>query len=179
MAPLGAEGATARMQGMADMIALGFACDVTRVVSIMYSGSAAEHVFSEIGQNGGNHSLSHEGENAQNELDASTTKTMEHLGLLLGALSGAPEGGGNLLDQTAILASSDTSDGALHSTDDYPVLVAGGGGGYLKHPGVHVNMDRDNTTKVLLTLARAMGIEATEFGGGNGHVTESCTPIEA
>jgi hypothetical protein len=40
-------------------------------------------------------------------------------------------------------------------------------------------MDRDNTTKVLLTLARAMGIEATEFGGGNGHVTESCTPIEA
>jgi hypothetical protein len=25
---------------------------------------------------------------------------------------------------------------------------------------------------------RAMGIEATEFGGGDGHVTQSCTGIE-
>ena len=91
----------------------------------------------------------------------------------------AVEGDSNLLKQSAILVSSDTSDGAAHSVNDYPVLVAGSGGGYFKNPGVHHQQEGGNTTEVLLSLVRAMGIEATEFGGGDGRVTQSCSGIEA
>jgi hypothetical protein len=67
---------------------------------------------------------------------------------------------------------------ASTSLNDYPVLIAGSGGGYFKNPGVHHKQEGGNTTEVLLSCVRAMGIEATEFGGGDGHVTQSCTGIE-
>jgi hypothetical protein len=176
----GEEGAmTQRMQDMSDLTALALACDVTRVFTIMYSGSAAGPVFEEIGLSDGHHDLSHGGEETQPQIDAATIYTMEHVGLLLGALNGVAEGAGTLLGQSAILISSDTSDGAAHSVEDYPVLVAGGGGGFLKNPGVHVVDEDGNTSKVLLTLVRSMGIEAADFGGEDGYVTESATEIEA
>ena len=84
-----------------------------------------------------------------------------------------------MLGQTAILASSDTSDGLVHSVNDYPILIAGGAGGFLKNLGVHYASNRENTSKVLLTLVRAMGIDASEFGAAAGHVTESRTALEA
>jgi hypothetical protein len=168
-----------RMKAMSDLIALALACDRTRVFSILFSGSAANHVLHPIGLTRGHHELSHEGEGAQDQIDRATIFTMEQLAVLLGALDAAGEGGGTLLRQTAILASSDTSDGAAHSVNDYPILVAGSGGGFFKNPGVHHVATGGNSTTVLLSLVRAMGIPATEFGGGDGHVTESCTGIEA
>jgi hypothetical protein len=59
------------------------------------------------------------------------------------------------------------------------VLVAGSAGGYFKRPGVHHYRQGGNTSEVLLSCVRAMGIAASEFGGGDGHVTQSCTAIEA
>ena len=168
-----------RMQAMSDLLALALACDMTRVFTVMYSGSAAGPVFSQLGITRGNHELSHEGEAAQDEIDRSTIFTMEQLGLLLGALNSAAEGDGTLLGQSAILVSSDCSDGAAHSVNDYPILVAGGAGGFLKNPGVHQATDGENSTQVLLTLVRAMGIQATEFGADGGLVSESCVAIEA
>jgi hypothetical protein len=168
-----------RMAAMSELIALALACDKTRVFSILFSGSAANPIFHQIGLRSGHHILSHEGAATQDEIDRSTIFTMEQLAVLLGALDSFTEADGTLLRQSAILASSDTSDGALHSVDDYPIVIAGAAGGFLKSPGVHARGDRDNTTKVLLTLARSMGIEASEYGGGEGRVTESYTAIEA
>jgi hypothetical protein len=169
----------ARMQAMSDLVALALACDVTRVFTFHFSGSAANPVFHQVDVFEGNHVLSHEGDAAQDEMVRSTIFTMEQFGVLLGALDAVSEGDRTLLQQSAILASSDTSDGALHSVNNYPLLVAGGGGGYFKAPGVHYASDRENTSKVLLSLVRSMNIDASEFGDGGGRVTESCTEIEA
>lgn len=168
-----------RMAGMSDVLALALACDVTRVFSIQFSGSAADPVFHPIDIAAGNHALSHEGDAAQDELDRSTTWTMQQLGVLLGKLENAVEGDSNLLQQSAILVTSDTSDGAAHSVNDHPILIAGSAGGYFKKPGVHHQQEGGNSTEVLLSLVRSMGIQATEFGGGDGHVTQSCSGIEA
>jgi hypothetical protein len=168
-----------RMAGLSDVLALALACDATRVFTLHFSGSAAGPVFHPLGIDRGNHDLSHEGAAAQDEIDRSTIWTMEQLGVLLGKLMSATEGDSNLLKQSAILATSDTADGALHSVTDMPVLVAGSGGGYFKNPGVHHQQQGGNTTEVLLSLVRSMGIQATEFGGGDGHVTQSCSGIEA
>jgi hypothetical protein len=87
-------------------------------------------------------------------------------------LKDTPEGDGNLLDNCAILASSDCSEGQPHSIDDYPIVVAGKAGGALVHPGVHYrSTDNENASNVLLTLLQAMDLPLTEFGEGGGHTT--------
>ena len=68
---------------------------------------------------------------------------------------------------------------AIDSDDDYPILVMGRGTGFLKHPGVHHRAVGENTSTVLLTLLRAAGLSLTEFGQAGGHVTTSCSAIEA
>ena len=51
-------------------------------------------------------------------------------------LRDTPEGAGNLLDHSAILATTELSDGWTHANTDFPILVAGLGNGRLKG-GVH------------------------------------------
>jgi hypothetical protein len=168
-----------RTLAMSKVLALALACDLTRVFSIEFSGSAANPVFHPIGINGGNHDITHQGAAGQEQIDKSTIWTMKQLGVFLGAFEAAVEGDSNLLKQSAILVSSDTSDGSAHSVDDYPILVCGSAGGFFKNPGVHYRGAGENTSLVLLSLVRSMGIQATELGSGGGHVTESLTAIEA
>ncbi len=53
------------------------------------------------------------------------------------ALDGIKEGNGTLLDNTIVLGFSDTGYAKIHSTDNIPMFIAGGGGGRHKG-GVHV-----------------------------------------
>jgi hypothetical protein len=168
-----------RTLAMSKVLALALACDLTRVFSIHFSGSASNPVFHPIGITSGNHDISHQGAGGQDQIDKSTIWTMKQLGVFLGALEAAVEGDSNLLKQSAIIASSDTSDGAAHSVDDYPILIAGSAGGFFKNPGVHYRGSGENPSMVLLSLVRSMGLPATEFGADGGHVTESLTAIEA
>jgi hypothetical protein len=167
-----------RTAALSQVLALALACDLTRVFSIQFSGSASNPVFHPIGINGGNHNITHTGAAGQDQIDKSTTWTMKQLGVFLGAFAGAIEGDSNLLKQSAILVTSDTSDGSAHSIDDYPILVAGSAGGFFKNPGVHYRGAGDNTSIVLLSLVRSMGMQMTQFGADGGLVTSSCTGIE-
>jgi hypothetical protein len=168
-----------RVAAMSSVLALALACDLTRVFSIQFTGSASNPVFHPIGITGGNHDITHTGAAGQDQIDKSTIWTMKQFGVFLGAFMAATEGDSNLLKQSAILATSDTSDGSAHSIDDYPILIAGSAGGYFKNPGVHYRGNGDNASMALLSLVRSMGITATEFGADGGHVTESVTAIEA
>jgi hypothetical protein len=168
-----------RSAAMSSVLALALACDMARSFSIHFSGSASNPVLHPLDLTRGNHDISHDGAGGQDAIDRSTIFTMQQLGVFLGALMAGVEGDSNLLAQSAILVSSDTSDGAAHSVDDYPILVCGSAGGFFKRPGVHHRGNGESTSQVLLSLVRSMGIQATEFGGGDSHVTASCTPIEA
>jgi hypothetical protein len=168
-----------KMKAMSDLIALALACDQTRVFSVMFSGSVGSTVFWEVGAQGGHHDLTHDEPGDQPLVQASTVFTMQQFATLLGALKGIPEGAGTLLDNCVVLASSDVADGREHSIEDYPILVAGRGGGYLKHPGVHYRSSGENTSTVLLSVLRAAGLTLTEFGDKGGHVTAGCSAIEA
>lgn len=168
-----------KMKGMSDLIAMALACDQTRVFSMMFSGSVCGTVYWQVGATGGHHDLTHNEAGDQPLVHASTVFTMKMFALLLQTLKNIPEGAGNLLDSIAILASSDTADGKAHSITDYPILVAGRAGGALKHPGVHYRSMKENTSLVLMSLLRSVGLPLTEFGLGNGKVTTGCSAIEA
>jgi hypothetical protein len=165
---------------MSDLIAMALACDLTRVFSMMYSGPTNSTVFWQVNATSGHHALTHDEPGDQPLVHACTVFTMQCLADLLVALKNIPEGAGNVLDNTAILGSSDVSDGKAHSLTDYPLVVAGKGGGFLKYPGVHYrSANRENTSTVLFSVLRAAGLTMTEFGAGGGLVTNSCTAIEA
>ncbi|HMJ56882.1 MAG TPA: DUF1552 domain-containing protein [Polyangiaceae bacterium] len=174
----GKEAIEERMKAMSDLIAMAFACDQTRVFSLMFSGSVGSTVFWQVGATSGHHDLTHNEAGNQPMVHDTTVFTMKQFATLLAALKAIPEGAGNLLDSCAILASSDVADGLAHSINNYPILVAGGAGGALKYPGVHYKSAGENTSMVLFSLLKAVGLPLTEFGDGGGRVTTSCTAIE-
>jgi hypothetical protein len=176
----GKEAIEERMTAMSSLIAMALACDQTRVFSIMFSGSVCGTVYWQVGATSGHHDLTHNEAGDQPTVHAATIFTMKQLGTLLTALKGVQEGAGNLLDSCAILASSDTADGKEHSLTDYPIVVAGRAGGALKYPGVHYrSMTKENTSTVLLSLLKSVGLPLTEFGAMGGHVTAGCAALEA
>lgn len=162
---------------MSDLTAMALACDQTRVFSNMFSGSVSVAVYRMLSQSTNHHSLTHDEGNGQPQVHAITTYIMQQFAGLLAALRRIDMGAGNLLDQTAILASTDVTDGQGHTINDYPILVAGGAGGALRTPGVHVRKEGANTSEVLLTLLHALDIDVSEFGNGGGRVSSTVSEL--
>ena len=85
-------------------------------------------------------------------------------------LASTPDGDGTLLDTTACLFGSGTSDTHIHK--NYPLVLAGGGklgirhGQYLKCPEERPMND------LLLTLAHRFGIDTPSFGDSAGEIAE-------
>ena len=102
-----------------------------------------------------------------------------NLAYLLEALSLTSEGTGNLLDNSVVFASSDASSGLSHSVENMPVVVAGGGGGALAHPGVHLRNDGGNSSDILLSCARTVCPELPQIGGGPGLSTSTVAGLMA
>jgi hypothetical protein len=168
-----------RMSAFGDLLALAMSCDMTRVFSIQFSGSAGGPVFWQVGATRAHHDLSHDGASSQDIMEKITVFTMEQFAALLTKFRDTPDGTGNLLDSMAILGTSDHSDGAAHVVNDYPILVAGKAGGALVHPGVHYASREEHTNKVLLTVLRSVGVDIAEIGDGNYRMTEGVTALEA
>ena len=167
------------MTAMSDLIALALACDQTRAFSVMFSGSTATTVFWQVNVTRGHHQLSHDEAGDQPQIQATTVFTMKMFGILLDRLKATPEGAGNLLDNCAIMASSDCAEGKSHSNKDYPILIAGRAGGKLKSPGVHHRAVGENSNQVLLTLLRAVGLQKASFGINGSLTSTGCSAIEA
>ncbi|MBM4379123.1 MAG: DUF1552 domain-containing protein [Deltaproteobacteria bacterium] len=174
----GTESLAAVSRAMAQLVTLALACDPTRVVSIQFTGSVGDQVFSEIGQADDQHELTHDA-GSQGAVHDSVVFTFARLAELLVSLRGAVEGTGNLLDQSAVLCTTDVAEGLYHSTRDYPLVLAGRAGGALKHPGVHVRGNGQNTSDVLLSALRAVGANVPGVGGGAGYSTTPCAGILA
>ena len=167
-----------RMAAMTDLLALALACDLTRVFTIQFTGSVGATVFWQVGTSRGQHALSHDGEATKEVTERITVFAMEQLALLLERLRDTPDGAGHLLDSLALLATSDHSDGAAHSVDDFPIVVAGRAGGALTHPGVHYASPQEHTNRVLLTLLRANGVTIEALGQGSARTRSGCSALE-
>jgi hypothetical protein len=177
----GKEQIAPKTKAMSDLLAIALACNQTKVFSMMFTGSVAGTVFSDIGLQGGHHQLTHDEPGMQPQVQAATVYTMQMFAVLLNALKAVPEGAGNVLDNCAILATSDTSDGRFHNIRDYPILIAGKGGGYFKYPGIHYRSTTgtESTSTSLLSLLRGAGTNLSSVGAAGGLSTVSCTAIEA
>jgi hypothetical protein len=165
-----------RNRAMAEMVAMALACDQTRVFAHFLTEPINNTRFP--GAPDGHHNLTHDELDPQPQVNAITIQCIGHFAELLSALRAIPEGTGTLLDNCAVLGTSETSYGRLHSKDNLPIVIAGSGGGKLRQD-LHVHSaTAESVSKVMLTLIRAMDIVAGEWGTAEGRVTDGFGALE-
>jgi hypothetical protein len=168
---------SAKNRAMCDVIALAAACDQTRVFSNWFSFPVNNLLFQ--GAEAGHHQLTHDEPGDQPQVHAIVLQLMAELRYFVQALQAIPEGDGTLLDNTALLATSCVSLGRTHSLDEYPILLFGRAGGALRNGFHYRPSSRDNASKVMLTLMRAVGVTAPSFGQEGGFTTDTVDALEA
>ena len=168
---------SARNRALCDIAVMALACDQTRVFSNFITKPLTNLLLADA--TSGHHQLTHDEPGAQPQVNAIIISMMHELAYLIDRLRGVPEGDGTLLDHTALFATSDVSYGRTHALDEFPIVIAGGANGRLRM-GLHYRSALgENTSKVGLSLVRAMGINAGHFGADEGQVEDGLGAIEA
>ncbi len=163
-------------RAMCDVLVMALACDQTRVFSHWFSKPVGNPLYP--GATAGHHQLTHDEPDPQAQVNEIVKYITTEFAYLVGALAGVAEGDGTLLDRCLVLGTTDTSYARAHSIEEYPILIAGSAGGSIKS-GIHYrSVASENTSKVLLTIARAMGLTLDKYGKDAGEVTSSLGAIE-
>ena len=88
----------------------------------------------------------------------------------LDRLQATPDGDGSLLDHVTVLYGGGLSDGNRHSSENLPVLLAGGGAGALDG-GRHVRCpDPTPMSNLHVTLMDKLGVPVDRFGTSDGEI---------
>jgi hypothetical protein len=164
----------AHLQAMFDLIALAFACDATRVVTLMLGNAVSQRTHPFLSINAGHHDISHH--MSDPALIAQLAKIgaweMQQLGYFFTKLKALPDAldGQSVLHNSAIFCSSDISDGNRHNHDDMPIVLGGSGGGKLK-TGQHISFTQSDkaapkqkVANLLVTMLDAAGVTGAQFG---------------
>jgi len=171
--PSGPEQYMEKTRLMYQMARLAFETDSTRSITLLLDSNNSPTIQVEGADISDRyHSLSHHGKNEKKlaQLDAIDRSHMRLVGGLLDDLKASREGTSNLLDNSLVLYGSNFGDASKHTTDNMPVLVAGGA---LRH-GKHLAFDRKSNyplPNLFVSMLQSMGIETDKFASATGTMT--------
>jgi hypothetical protein len=153
-----------------DLTHLALQTDSTRLITIMLAGSSIAPPIP--GVTLGHHDLSHHGKDPRKleQLKIVEVETMKTVKGLLARLKESKEGSSTLLDLTTVFLGSNLGDSSSHSTQNLPVLLAGGG---FQH-GQHLPFDPKNPPplcNLYVSMLQRLGIETYKFGSSTGTLT--------
>ena len=149
-----------------DLVHLALQTDSTRIINL-HLGS---HIQPKIeGVNMQHHEASHHGlDDAKIEQLAKIEEAEYRVfNEFLAKLHGASEGNETLLDRTMVFHGSNLGNASAHTSQNLPIIVAGGG---FKHAG-HVLYDRQSNrplSNLYVRMLHQLGIEADKFGTSTG-----------
>lgn len=143
------------------------ACDLTRVVTLQFSGSVGTLKYTWLGLNRNHHELSHEvdsREDSHRSIAKIDRWHAEQFGKLIRDLeSREAEDGKSLLDHTVVLWVNELARGSIHSRRDLSWLMAGNIDGYFKM-GRSVDLKGRSNNDLFVTLLHGFGIDDETFG---------------
>lgn len=159
----------ANVKAMAKLLAMGLACDQSRVFTFVHTAGSSETYLA--GQSKIYHQITHdEPTDARLGYQPETSKlaglVMQGLRHLLTEMDAIKEGDGTLLDNSLVMAFSDTGYAKIHSIENIPMFLAGRAGGRHK-AGQHIAGKGDAVTRVSLTAMQLAGAPVGEFGAGS------------
>jgi hypothetical protein len=152
-----------------DLLAMAFACDLTRVGSVMWSPSTSDHVYTWVDENirEGHHSLAHKGDEDAPKVQQNTQVNAwfsEQLAYFISKLKAIPEGDGTVFDNTVIFWTNEQAKGNNHSRRRMPYLLAGSAGGYFRTGRYLSPAPGTGHNRLLVSLMNAMEVEGDTFG---------------
>jgi len=154
-----------------DLIATAFQCNLTKVASVTFGypggGDSGGLRMPWLGFNDPLHFVSHHGGDPTklDKYQKMSTWIAGQIASLMDRLAAIPSGtgSGTLLDETTIYWFNRHGDGDTHSNFALPNVILGGTGGHFAM-GRWLELPATSPTKVLISLAHAMGVELTAFG---------------
>jgi len=171
----------ANTKAMAKLLALGLACNQTRVFNFVHTPGISETYVA--GESKIYHQITHDEPTDaklgyQPETSMLAGMVMQAFGDFLVELDGVKEGAGTLLDNSLIMAFSDTGYAKIHSIDNIPMFLAGKAGGRHK-AGQHIHTTGESVTRVSLTAQQLIGAPVGEFGSGSMKTARPITEVIA
>jgi len=153
---------------MYDMARLAFETDSTRFVALLLdSVNSPAITVDDQPTDDGYHNLSHHGKKPEklSQLERIDRGHMKLLAQLFTDLKTRNEGAETLLDRTMILYGSNMGNANTHTTNNLPVLFAGGG---FRH-GQHLSFDRQwnyPLPNLFVSVLHRLGLEDDRFASG-------------
>lgn len=143
------------------------ACDLTRVVTLQWSGSVGTIKYPWLGLELNHHTYSHEVDSkdeSRRAIRAIDRWHAEQFGTLVRSLmSREAEDGTSLLEHTLVLWVNELGRGSNHSRRDQSWLMAGNLGGYFD-TGRSVELQGRSNNDLFVTMMRGFGLEDATFG---------------
>jgi len=162
------------MKLLADVMALAFQTDSTRIMSFMFANEGSNRSYREIGIKNGHHEISHHGNDEEKQSQISQINQF-HMGLFkyfLDKLNAVPEGESTLLDNTLIVYGSGIADGNRHDHGGLPIMTVGSGGGRFV-TGQHLEFERETPlTNFYMTILDQAGSKAESIGDSTGKLDQ-------
>lgn len=160
-----------------DLMAMAFACDITRVASLMWTQSTAGHVYGFINDDPeydwvtteireGHHSLAHKGDQDLKKIEQNTAINrwqFQQLAYFIQKLKEIPEGDGTVFDNTVIFCTDEQAQGNTHDRRNMPYVLAGSAGGYFNTGRYVSGPDGGAHNHLLVSLMNSMGVEGDIF----------------
>jgi len=124
---------------MADLMALSWQTDMTRVITFQMGHEMSGRAYPELGFGDAHHPCTHHQGDREKQIKTTQINGLhtKMLAYYLGKLRDTKDGDGSLLDHSMILYGAGLSDANLHLYTDLPLLLVAGGVGGIKG-GVHV-----------------------------------------
>lgn len=166
-------------KNMAQLLAMALACNQTHVFNMNFNNGASS--LTKAGSTISHHQLTHEEPvdpklGYQPESTWFVERCMEAFGVFVDTLGQFKEGDGTLLDNSLVVAHSETNFAKAHTVDGIPMMLAGRAGGKVK-TGLHVAGGATAASRVGLTLQQVMGVPIDAWGEGGLHTNKPISEI--
>ena len=156
-------------QIMFDLQALALGSDLTRVFTFMLNHDGSDRAYPEIGISDAHHPMTH------NVIDPEPVENVTKINVFMmqlfanfvEKLRSTPDGDGTLLDHSILLYGSGLSNANVHSHDDLPVVLVGGGGGQIKG-GRYVRYQSVRLANLHAALINKVGLHVEQFADSTG-----------
>jgi len=158
---------------MFDLEVLAYQLDLTRVITIMLGREFSGMTYPQVGVPDAHHPVTHHA--MEPEKIAKVAKInayhVQLFAYLLERLRATPDGDGTLLDHITLMYGTGLSDCNAHSVTNVPVVLTGGGAGWLKG-GRHIRYNNLPLANLHLTLLDRFGVHRDRLGDSTGRVDD-------
>ena len=163
-----------------ELQALAFQADLTRVFGFMFTRETTPRAYPEIGVSDSHHQISHlvNDPEAVEKVAKVNAYHISLFGSFLERLRATEDVEGTLLDNVMIVYGAGIGNANLHSHDNLPIMLAGGGGGKIKGDR-HVVLPKDTPlANLYVTILDKLGVPVEQLGDSTGSLEGMASPLE-